>query len=113
MPAQNARLAAPPVQVEAALKKLGADLRTARVRRRLTLNEVADKLGLTSQVIRRAERGNPTTAVSVYVALMWTLGFDNRFAELADPATDLEGLELLRARDPRNARRPGGLDNDF
>jgi transcriptional regulator with XRE-family HTH domain len=113
MPAQTARLANPPVQVEIALRQLGADLRTARVRRDITLAEVAAKLGLTRQVIARAEQGHPTTAISVYVALMWMFGFVERFAEVADPAKDLEALALLKARDPSKATRSRGLDNDF
>jgi transcriptional regulator with XRE-family HTH domain len=113
MPAQTARLAAPPVQVESAIKTLGADLRTARLRRKLTLVDMADKLGLTRQVIARAEQGHPTTAISVYVGLMWTLGFLGRLADVTNPATDLEALALLKARDPSKANRRGGRDNDF
>lgn len=101
------------MQVEVALKVLGRDLRTARLRRKLTLVDVADKLGLTRQIIARAEQGHPTTAISVYVALIWTFGFLGRLAEVTDPAKDLEALALLKARDPSKANPSGGLDNDF
>lgn len=38
-------LSAPPYEVETALKRLGADLRTARLRRNITLAEVAERIG--------------------------------------------------------------------
>jgi hypothetical protein len=41
MPARNAFLAAPPNQVDHALKPLGANLRTARLRRNLSIEDVA------------------------------------------------------------------------
>jgi len=44
MSARNPLLAAPPYPVEKALKKLGANLRTARLRRNLTIQEVAEKI---------------------------------------------------------------------
>ena len=45
MKARNPLLGATPYSVETALKKLGADLKTARLRRNLTGEEVAQKIG--------------------------------------------------------------------
>ena len=45
MPARNTLLLAPPYPVELALTELGANLRTARLRRNLTVEEVAQKIG--------------------------------------------------------------------
>ena len=42
---KNPLLQAPPYQVEQALKRLGDNLRTARTRRKLTIEEVAEKIG--------------------------------------------------------------------
>ena len=46
MPARNMLLLAPPHPGELALKELGANLRTARLRRTLTIEEVAQKIGV-------------------------------------------------------------------
>jgi hypothetical protein len=40
-----ARNSLPQAQVEQALKRLGRNLRTARIRRRLTIDEAAQKIG--------------------------------------------------------------------
>ena len=61
MAARNSLLQAPPYAVEQALKKLGADLRTARLRRNLTVEEVAQKIGAG---VRAGESGEGTNAES-------------------------------------------------
>lgn len=45
MSSRNLLLAAPPYPVEQALKSLGSNLRTARLRRNLSLEDVAAKIG--------------------------------------------------------------------
>lgn len=103
----------PPYEVEAALKGLGVNLRTARLRRNFTLAEVAQKVGASREVIAQAEHGKPSTSAAVYAALLWTYGFVDRLAGLADPATDEEGLRLESRRGRRHARPPRVLDDDF
>ena len=57
MTARNKLLAAPPYLVEQTLERLGANLRTARLRRHLTIEDVAEKWRAWSR-----ERGNPLPA---------------------------------------------------
>jgi len=113
MPARNALLNAPPYQVEKALKKLGNDLRTARLRRRLLIQDVAEKIGTSRYVVADAEKGKASTGIAVYAALLWTYGFIERLTDIVDPAKDEEGmarsLHGMRAR----ATRRRTLDNDF
>lgn len=103
----------PPYEVETALKRLGADLRTARLRRNITLAEAATRIGASREVIGEAERGKPSTSVAVYAALLWTYGLVDRLAGLADPGTDLEGVRLASLRERRHARAAQALDDDF
>ncbi|HYM99878.1 MAG TPA: helix-turn-helix transcriptional regulator, partial [Aestuariivirgaceae bacterium] len=98
---------------EAAIKRLGTNLRTARLRRNLTLEEVAERLGATRQVIGRAETGKASTPTAVYVGLLWAYGLLDQFSALADPAEDKEGLALSLAKQRSHARRVEALDNDF
>ena len=57
MTARNKLLAAPPYPVEQMLKRLGADLRTARVRRNLTIEDMARKIGTGDRAVADAEKG--------------------------------------------------------
>ncbi len=113
MPRRNALSASTPFAVETAIKRLGTNLRVARLRRNLTLEEVAERLGAGRHVIARAETGKATTPIAVYVGLLWAYGLLEQFSPLADPAEDKEGLALSLAKERSHARRVGALDNDF
>jgi transcriptional regulator with XRE-family HTH domain len=103
--------AAPPYEVEQALKRFGANLRTARLRRNLTLPAVAAKIGTGVRAIRAAEAGKPGAGAAVYVALLWAYDLLRPFTALADPAEDQEGLTQERLR--KHAYPTRGLDDDF
>jgi|SRR3990170_3675261 len=109
----SALISSMPFAVETAIKRLGANLRVARLRRNLTLEEVAQKLGVSRYVVAHAEGGKPSTSVAVYAGLLWTYGLLDQFAELADPVKDKEGLALSLANERSRARRIETLDNDF
>jgi transcriptional regulator with XRE-family HTH domain len=113
MKSRNALLAAPPYEVERSLKKLGANLRTARLRRNLTAAEVAQKIGTSRFAVADAERGKPSTSVAVYAALLWVYGLAGRLADSADPGVDEEGARLALLRTPLRARHRKNLGDDF
>lgn len=102
---------APPYEVEQALKKVGANLRTARLRRNLTIAAVAAKIGAGVRAVRAAENGEPGASVAVYVALLWAYDLLRPFTDLADPGEDQEGLALERLR--KHAYPTRGSGNDF
>ena len=113
MVARNSLNEAPPFDVEAEIRHLGADLRTARLRRNLTLDEVAGKIGVGRRTVSDAEHGKPTTTVVTYAALLWVYGLLDGFGQLADPARDVEGMTLARSGERVRARTLELLDNDF
>ena len=113
MTARNTLTTTPPYPVERALKRLGANLRTARLRRNLTIQDVAEKISTGPRPVSCAEQGRPSTGVAVYVALLWAYDLLEALGEIADPALDTEGLALSRHRERVRARRPERLDSDF
>jgi transcriptional regulator with XRE-family HTH domain len=113
MAAKNQLVQAPPYAVEQALKNFGRNLRTARLRRELTIEEVAEKIGTGRKVVADAEKGKPTTAIVVYAALLWAYDLLAPFGELANPLKDEQGLALASHKEPARVRKAGGLDNDF
>lgn len=99
--------------MESAIKRLGQDLRTARLRRNLTIKEVGEKIGAGARAVSDAEKGKPTTATAVYVALLWAYDLLGPWSALADPAEDVEGLALSERRERARRTRGRDLDNDF
>ncbi len=113
MTARNLLIAAPPYPVEQAIKRLGSNLRTARLRRNLTIEAVAQKIGTGPRAVADAEKGKPSTGIAVYAALLWAYDLLGPFSELADPAKDEEGLALSASRERARARDKEELDSDF
>lgn len=113
MARRNALLTAIPFPVEQSLHRLGASLKTARLRRNLSLEAVAEKIGTNRRVIADAENGKPTTGIAIYAALLWAYGLLPQLDDVAAPERDREGQTLSSRRERTRARTGGGLDDDF
>lgn len=113
MTAKNTLLTAPPYPVEQSLKQLGANLRTARLRRNLTIKDVADRIGTGPRPVSDAEKGKPSTSAAVYIALLWAYDLLDQMGDVADPNLDQQGLALHPGRERARAREKKGLDNEF
>ena len=113
MTASSKLLTTPPYAVEQSLKRFGMDLRTARLRRNLTIADIAAKIGTGPRAISDAEKGKPSTTVAVYAAMLWALDLLPQLDEVALPEKDEEGQTLALARERDRARLKTGLSNDF
>ena len=113
MVARNQLFLAPPYSVEQALNRLGDNLRTARIRRNYTIEEVAEKIGTGRRAIMDAEKGKASTGIGVYAALLWLYDLLQPLEDLASPVKDEQGLILAAAKAKTRARKSGALDNDF
>ena len=113
MSARNPLLSAPPHAVERALVRLGADLRTARTRRGLTVAAVAEKIGTGPRAILDAEKGKPSSGIATFAALLWVYGLLDQLDDVADPGLDETGQILALSRGRKRAPRRKGLSDDF
>jgi transcriptional regulator with XRE-family HTH domain len=97
------------------LRRLGGRLRTARVRRGLSAEALAAKLGIGRRALRDAESGKPSTSVAVYIGMLWALDLMGGLEQLADPSLDVVGQALARSEEKTRPRpkKPRELDNDF
>lgn len=91
--------------VKRALKNLGHNLRVARKKRRLRIEDLAAAASCSPDTVRRLEAGNP--GVSIGVLAMVINGLDRRklIDDLLDVASDSGGLLLEEARLPQRVRR--------
>jgi transcriptional regulator with XRE-family HTH domain len=95
-----------PLPVQRALKKLGADLRDARVRRRIKTEVMADRLQVSRPTLRRLERGDAGVGMGTYATALYVLGLVDRLAGLADLAHDPVGQRLASDALPRRIVEP-------
>lgn len=113
MSARNKLLTAPPYAVEQTLKGLGENLRTARLRRNITLEELAEKIGTGRRAVADAEKGKPSTSIAVYAGMLWALDLLQQMDDVAAPEKDEEGQNLALARERGRARPKTADDRDF
>jgi len=83
---------------------LGARLRTARLRRRMSLSEMAERVGVSRTTLRHLEAGDPTVSLGVFVRALGVLGLEDDLTAIA--ADDELGRRLADA-ELKTPRRPG------
>lgn len=66
-----------PRKVEEKLRVVGEQIRLARLRRNLSIGQVAERATCSALTISRVERGAPTVAMGIYVRVLYALQLDD------------------------------------
>ena len=80
-----------PIPVNKALQKLGADLKEARIKRRLTMALVEERAGITHVTLTKVEKGDAGVSIGIYTRVMFVLGLIDNVYNLAEPDNDVVG----------------------
>ena len=93
-------------QTRAILEQLGGQIKTARLRRRISAELVAQRAGVSRATVWNVEKGNPAVAIGIYAAVLHALNnLDQDLLLVAkddDLGRKLQDLELTtRRRAPR------------
>ena len=94
-------LPAIPLGAEKAIKKLGADIKDARRRRRIPTAIMAQRAMISRGTLLRVENGSPEVSMGIYATVLFILGLEKRIADLADIRSDDVGLDLEEERLPQ------------
>ena len=70
-------------QGEERLRKMGEQIRLARLRRDLSIAQIAERAMCSELTVMRVERGTPTVAIGIYVRILFALGLDESILFLA------------------------------
>jgi transcriptional regulator with XRE-family HTH domain len=89
-----------------AIRKLGHDLRLARIKRRISTADMAARISASRGTLWKLERGDPTVSLGVLATAAFVLQLHERLANLASPNTDELGLELDQEQLPKRIDRP-------
>lgn len=93
-----------PARLRRSLAKFGADVATARRKRSLTVQMMAERLGVSKGLYLRIERGDPRVSLGAYAMALFVLGFGEALGEIVDPRRDDRGLLLDEERLPKRVR---------
>lgn len=93
-----------PAKVRRSIEKLGHDIALARKKRSLTVNMMAERLGVAKSTYIRVEKGDPKVAMCTYAMALFVLGASDGLGDLLDPGGDDVGLLLDERRIPQRVR---------
>jgi hypothetical protein len=88
------------------LRKLGHDIRDARRRRRIPVAILAERASISRMTLHKVEKGDPGVSMGGYATVLFSLGMQDRLADIADPRHDAIGLELEDENLPQRIRLP-------
>jgi hypothetical protein len=94
-----------PLPVKRALARLGDDIRSARLRRRIPTTLMAARAFITRTTLAKVERGDPGVSLGIYATVLFVLGLIPRLADLADARSDDVGLALEEEHLPQRIRK--------
>ncbi len=97
-----------PRPVERALRSLGQDISTARRTRRLSQENLAERIGTSVSTVRRMEDGHPGTALHTFLRALHVLGRLDAVVQVMAMKNDVLGMELVREQLPQRVRTSRG-----
>lgn len=91
------------------MARLGEALKRARIRRRLTQEQLAERAGITSRTLRRLEDGDPGFALGSFLEVLAVLEADWPDLFIDPVEADVPGRTLEDARLPSRVDRGDGF----
>lgn len=67
---------------------------------------MAERVGVAKSTYLKVEKGDPAVSMGIYVMALFSLGFAESFASVADPSRDTQGLVLDAERVAKRVRPP-------
>lgn len=93
-----------------ALETLGANIKTARLKRRISVKGFAERVGVSESTITRLEKGDDGVSIGTLAMACLVLGEIDRISDFLDAGSDDTGLLLDREQLPKRIdkkRKPG------
>jgi transcriptional regulator with XRE-family HTH domain len=89
------------------LEMLGENIKLARLRRKLTAEQVAERAGISRSTLWQIEKGMPNVALGNYAQALFVLGLEKDLAKVAED--DILGRKLQDAEILTKKRAPKKL----
>jgi transcriptional regulator with XRE-family HTH domain len=77
------------------LTSLGEDIKLARLRRKLSAQQVAERAGISRSSLWQIEKGKPNVSMGYYAQVLFVLGLEKNISKVADD--DVLGRKLQDA----------------
>ena len=77
------------------LEELGEDIKLARLRRKLSAEQVAERAGISRSTLWQIEKGQPNVSMGYYAQVLFVLGLEKNLSKMV--ADDVLGRKLQDA----------------
>lgn len=94
-----------PRKLEDKMKVVGEQIRLARLRRDLSIAQVAERATCSSVTISRVEKGAPTVAIGIYLRVLYAPQLEDDILLLAQKDEIGRGLQDLRLKQRERASK--------
>lgn len=92
-----------PIPVKKTLEKLGNDIKEARIRRKISMDLMSKRAGISRPTLVKVEQGDATTSMGIYAKVIFVLGLDKNLSAVADIRNDNIGIMIESNALPKRA----------
>ena len=91
------------------LQAVGENIKLARLRRKLTMDQVSERAGISRPTLSSLEKGSPSVSLGIILQVLLVLGLEKDILLLADD--DILGRKIqdadltVKERGPKNTRK--------
>ncbi|GAA5225121.1 helix-turn-helix domain-containing protein [Membranihabitans marinus] len=91
------------------LQAVGENIKLARLRRKLTMDQVSERAGISRPTLSSLEKGSPSISIGIILRVLLVLGLEKDLLLLADD--DVMGRKIqdadltLKQRGPKNTKK--------
>lgn len=71
-------------KLDGILAKLGENIKLARLRRKLSAEQVSERAGITRTTLRSIEKGSPNVSMAGYIQVLFVLGLEKDLLSVAN-----------------------------
>lgn len=96
-----------PRKLEQKMQVVGEQIKLARLRRNLSIAQVAERATCSSLTVSRIEKGAPTVAIGIYLRVLYALQLENDILELAREDALGKALQDLNLKNRKRASKKG------
>lgn len=94
-----------PAEASDLIAELGQRVRVARQRRRWSILNLAERVGVDRNTVNALELGSPGVTIATYITTLWVLGLEKTLDRVASPDADAHGKALELSRLPAKVRK--------
>ncbi len=96
-------------KIEKVLQQLGENIKLARLRRKLSAEQVAERANISRSTLWQIEKGTPTVTIGAYIQVLFVLGLEQDVLQVAKD--DILGRKLQDLQIQVKQRAPKKVKN--